>query len=124
MVYPALGAADLLMNDGIEATVINARFVKPLDETLLLNLAEKHDVVITMEENVIHGGFGSAVLELFAARDCTVAVRTLGVPDRFFEQASQARLRELAGLSPKSTCETAKAMLATRRPLPVGTARA
>jgi 1-deoxy-D-xylulose-5-phosphate synthase len=112
MVYPAIGAADLLMNDGVEATVINARFVKPLDETLLLDLADTHDVVITIEENVIHGGFGSAVLELFAAHDRTVAVRTLGVPDLFLEQASQSRLREIAGLSAKQVCAAAMEALA------------
>ena len=115
MVYPALSAADLLMNDGVEASVINARFVKPLDETLLLDLADSHDVVITIEENVIHGGFGSAVLELFAAHDRAVPVRTLGVPDTFLEQASQSRLRELAGLSPKQICATAMEALAVHR---------
>ena len=114
MVYPALGAADLLMNEGIEATVINARFVKPLDEALLLDLADTHDAIITIEENVVHGGFGSAVLELFAAHDHPATVRTLGVPDQFFEQASQSRLRELAGLSPQQICAAAKALVSAQ----------
>jgi 1-deoxy-D-xylulose-5-phosphate synthase len=113
MVYPALGAADLLMNDGIEATVVNARFVKPLDETLLLDLADTHEAVITIEENVIDGGFGSAVLELYAAHDKRIPVHTLGVPDRFFEQASQGRLREMAGLSPQQIAAAATELLAT-----------
>jgi 1-deoxy-D-xylulose-5-phosphate synthase len=113
MVYPALGAADLLMNDGIEATVVNARFVKPLDETLLLDLADTHEAVITIEENVIDGGFGSAVLELYAAHDKRIPVHTLGVPDRFFEQASQGRLREMAGLSPQQIAAAATELLTT-----------
>jgi 1-deoxy-D-xylulose-5-phosphate synthase len=117
MVYPALGAADLLMNEGIEATVVNARFAKPLDEALLLELAETHDAVITLEENVIDGGFGSAVLELYAAHDKQMPVHTLGIPDRFFEQATQARLRELCGLSPQQICASAKELLGTVSPL-------
>jgi 1-deoxy-D-xylulose-5-phosphate synthase len=117
MVYPALGAADLLMNEGIEATVVNARFVKPLDETLLLELADTHDAVITLEENVIDGGFGSAVLELYAAHDKRVPVHTVGIPDRFFEQASQARLREMAGLTPQEICATARELLAATSPV-------
>jgi 1-deoxy-D-xylulose-5-phosphate synthase len=116
MVYPALGAADLLMNDGIEATVVNARFVKPLDETLLLELAASHEAIITIEENVVSGGFGSAVLELFAAHKCSTVVHTLGVPDRFMEQASQSRLRELAGLSPQQICAEAQELLAAAIP--------
>jgi 1-deoxy-D-xylulose-5-phosphate synthase len=117
MVYPALGAADLLMNEGIEATVVNARFAKPLDEALLLELADTHDAIITLEENVIDGGFGSGVLELYAAHTKRVPVRTIGIPDHFFEQASQARLREMAGLSPQQICATAKELLAASRPV-------
>jgi 1-deoxy-D-xylulose-5-phosphate synthase len=117
MVCPALGAADLLMNEGIEATVVNARFAKPLDEALLLELADTHDAIITLEENVIDGGFGSGVLELYAAHAKRVPVRTIGIPDHFFEQASQARLREMAGLSPQQICATAKELLAASRPV-------
>jgi 1-deoxy-D-xylulose-5-phosphate synthase len=112
MVYPVLGAADLLMNEGIEATVINARYAKPLDETLLLDLARTHEAIVTVEENVVRGGFGSAVVDLFAGHDLHVPVRTLGVPDRFFDQASQVRLREMAGLAPKQIFEMAKGVLA------------
>jgi 1-deoxy-D-xylulose-5-phosphate synthase len=113
MVYPTLAAADLLMNDGIEATVVNARFVKPLDEKLLLDLARSHQAVITVEENVVRGGFGSAVLEVLSAHDLPTTVRTLGVPDQFFEQASQSRLRELAGLSARQIADEARRVLKT-----------
>ena len=114
MVYPALGAADLLSNEGIDATVINARFVKPLDEALILDLSDRFDAIVTVEENAIMGGFGSAVLELLAGNGKSRRVRTLGIPDQFFEQASQARLRELAGLSPAAIAETAKALIGAR----------
>jgi 1-deoxy-D-xylulose-5-phosphate synthase len=116
MVYPALGAADLLMNEGIEATVVNARFAKPLDEALLLELADTHDAIITLEENVTDGGFGSGVLELYAAHDKRVPIRIIGIPDHFFEQASQARLRELCGLTPHEICAAAKKMLPATNP--------
>jgi 1-deoxy-D-xylulose-5-phosphate synthase len=120
MVYPALGAADLLMNDGVEATVVNARFAKPIDEALLLKLARTHEAVVTVEENVVRGGFGSAVVGLYAANDLHLPVRTLGVPDCFFEQASQARLREMAGLSPQHIFEAAKALLVKASPAAIG----
>ncbi len=100
MVLPAERAAALLAADGISATVVNARFVKPLDDRLILDLAARCSAIVTVEENVAAGGFGSAVLELLDSRDVRVPTRVLGIPDRIFEQASQTRLRELAGLSP------------------------
>ncbi len=81
MLRPALEAADEL-----DATVVNMRFVKPLDEALVLELAGSHDLLVTMEENVVMGGAGSAVLEaLERARRC-VPVLQLGLPDRFIDQ--------------------------------------
>ncbi len=70
-VYPALAAAEQLAVRGFSATVVNARFVKPLDENLILTLAAKHGRVLTVEENVLAGGFGSAILELLADHDLT-----------------------------------------------------
>jgi 1-deoxy-D-xylulose-5-phosphate synthase len=113
MVYPALGAADILANEGIDASVINVRFIKPLDEELLLDLARSHDAIVTVEENVVRGGYGSAVLELLATNDVSVPARTLGIPDHFFEQASQARLREMAGLAPQQIADVASRLIAT-----------
>jgi 1-deoxy-D-xylulose-5-phosphate synthase len=114
MVYPTLGAADLLMNEGIEATVVSARFVKPLDQKLVLDLADRFESIVTVEENTVRGGFGSAVLELLANHGKSCEVRTLGVPDQFFEQASQNRLREMAGLSATAIAATAKSLLKAR----------
>jgi 1-deoxy-D-xylulose-5-phosphate synthase len=113
MVYPSLTAADILMNDGIESTVINARFIKPLDEALILDLARRMDVIVTVEESALMGGFGSAVLELLAANNLQTPVRTLGVADHFFDHASQNRLRESAGLSPVAISNAAKVILLT-----------
>ena len=107
MVLPAERAADILAADGIAATVVNARFVKPLDERLILDLAARCGSIVTVEENVRAGGFGSAVLELLDSHAVSVPTRVLGVPDRVFEQASQTRLRDLAGLSPAGIARAA-----------------
>ncbi len=97
-VYPALAAAEKLEAHGFSATVVNARFVKPLDENLILTLAAKHGRVLTVEENVLAGGFGSAVLELLADRGLAVAVKRLGIPDIFVEHGAPAILRQKYGL--------------------------
>nr|MBA3644400.1 1-deoxy-D-xylulose-5-phosphate synthase [Chloroflexia bacterium] len=88
----------------------NARFIKPLDESLILDLANRCQAIVTVEESARAGGFGSGVLELFAAHQITVPVHTLGVPDRVFEQASQGRLRQQAGLTPTAIAEAARAV--------------
>ncbi len=97
-VYPALAAAGKLEAHGFSATVVNARFVKPLDENLILTLAAKHGRVLTVEENVLAGGFGSAVLELLSDRGLAVAVKRLGIPDIFVEHGAPAILRQKYGL--------------------------
>jgi 1-deoxy-D-xylulose-5-phosphate synthase len=98
-VYPALKAAGDLEKRGFHATVVNARFIKPLDENLILTLAASHGRVLTVEENVVAGGFGSAVLELLADQGLFgVAVKRLGIPDTFVEHGSQDILRQKFGL--------------------------
>jgi 1-deoxy-D-xylulose-5-phosphate synthase len=81
MLQPALEAAEAL-----DATVANMRFVKPLDRELVLSLASAHDLLVTVEENVIAGGAGSAVLEALQAAGSRVPVLQLGLPDRFVDQ--------------------------------------
>jgi len=81
--------------------VVNARFVKPLDEKLLKELAEKHKLIITVEENTVKGGFGSAVDEFLSPWHCGRVVN-LGIPDRFIEHGSQELLRELVGIDARS----------------------
>jgi len=98
-VMPALEAAEVLATKGIDAAVINARFIKPLDETLILEQARSTRRILTVEENVLQGGFGSAVLELLQDHRLTgVQVRRLGIPDIYVEHGSQAQLRSDMGI--------------------------
>ncbi|MFZ5447495.1 MAG: 1-deoxy-D-xylulose-5-phosphate synthase [Thermodesulfobacteriota bacterium] len=112
-VYPALDAAKELDKQGFSATVVNARFVKPLDEHLILSLAAKHGRVLTVEENVLAGGFGSAVLELLADRGLFgITVKRLGIPDVFVEHGTQDILRKKYGLDAHGILKSALDILA------------
>jgi 1-deoxy-D-xylulose-5-phosphate synthase len=93
MLAPALEVAEEL-----DATVANMRFVKPLDEKLIDTLAADHDLVVTVEEGVVHGGAGSAVNELLAQLDHQVRILNLGLPDRFIEHASASEQLAECGL--------------------------
>lgn len=98
-VYPALKAAEALRLSGINAGVINARFVKPLDFELILGAARRTGRIMTVEENALQGGFGSAVLEaLYDNNLQDVKVKRLGIPDHYIEQGSQAQLRKDVGI--------------------------
>jgi len=110
-VNPSLQAAAELEKLGYQTTVVNARFVKPLDESLILNLAARRGRVLTVEENVLQGGFGSAVLELLMDRGLMVPVKRLGIPDMFVEHGSPAILREKYGLDAKGIAKGALELL-------------
>jgi len=98
-VYPALEAAETLRQKGISAGVVNARFVKPLDAGLIVSAAKKNGRIVTVEENALQGGFGSAVLELLYDSGLQdVKVKRLGIPDRYIDQGSQAQLRKDVGI--------------------------
>jgi 1-deoxy-D-xylulose-5-phosphate synthase len=98
-VYPSLEAAQKLVDENIQVTVVNSRFVKPLDRTLLCEVASSFKKVITVEENALMGGFGSAVLELFEEAEITdVTIKRLGIGDEFVEHGTQAQLREKHGI--------------------------
>lgn len=84
--------------EALDATVVNMRFVKPLDEALLLELAINHDLLVTIEENALQGGAGSAVNEWLNSAGCQVRLLNLGLPDYFIEQASHAEQMQRAGL--------------------------
>ncbi|MFO7270861.1 1-deoxy-D-xylulose-5-phosphate synthase [Sphaerobacter thermophilus] len=114
MVLPAERAADILAEQGIHATVINARFVKPLDEELILSSAQRTGHLLTVEEAMLAGGFGSAVLELLAREGLRLPVTTLGVPDRIFDHAPQGVLRKQAGLDAETIAARAAALLGAR----------
>ena len=94
MLGPALKAGHEL-----DCTVVNMRFVKPLDEDLVLTLADNHNLLVTVEENVLMGGAGSAVNECLAAHGRQIAVLNLGVPDRHIGQGSQQQQLDEIGLS-------------------------
>ncbi len=100
MVYPAIEAAKNLAKDGIKATVVNARFVKPLDEKLLLELVENHSLILTVEEAYLAGGFGSAVMEVLEAKEVLndVKIVRLGVPDRIITHGDPNLLKAKYGL--------------------------
>jgi 1-deoxy-D-xylulose-5-phosphate synthase len=94
MVDSAVKAAERLSIEGISLTVVNARFIKPLDRDLLLRLATETGRIFTAEENALQGGFGSAVLELLEEEGITgVELVRFGYPDSFVEQGEQHELR-------------------------------
>jgi len=98
IVGPALEAAEALAADGIEATVVNARFAKPLDTARYLALAARVGRVLTVEEHVAAGGFGSAVSELFVERGAKVELEIVGVPDEWVDHGAQKLWRTHFGL--------------------------
>jgi 1-deoxy-D-xylulose-5-phosphate synthase len=111
-VYPAIAAAVKLKAEGINARVINARFVKPLDEGLLCDTAKSIKRIITVEENVLMGGFGSAVLELFEEKGIhDVIIKRLGIKDKFVEQATQKELRRMYGIDDEGIIAAAKSVM-------------
>jgi len=93
LLYPALEAAGRL-----DATVANMRFVKPLDTTLLADIARRHDAIVTVEEGCVTGGAGSAVMEALQALGISLPVLPLGLPDEFVEHGDPAKLLSMMGL--------------------------
>ena len=112
MVQTALKAAQLLEQQGIRCEVVNMRFVKPIDGLLLDQVASRFSSVITLEDNVVTGGFGSAVAEYFASRKIVnVQMKMLGIPDRFIEHGTGDELATELGLDPGSVASAVREML-------------
>jgi len=116
MVLPALEAADLLAGEGIDASVINCRFLKPMDEETLAWVLSEHDAIVTVEEGTIVNGFGSVI----AARAAVLEherprVRVLGVPDRLIEHAGRAQQLAEVGLTPADIAAAARQLADTSR---------
>jgi 1-deoxy-D-xylulose-5-phosphate synthase len=101
----ALGAADLLAEGGLEVTVADARFAKPLDERLLDFLAAEHDLIVTIEEGVLAGGFGSGVWESLSERGPVPPILRIGLPDRFVTHGAPKLLHAEVGLTPERIAE-------------------
>ncbi len=105
MVEIAVGASRRMQKYGINCTVVNARFVKPLDEELLLQLAENHQNIITIEENVTSGGYGSSVLNFVNNKVARAPkIKIMGLPDQFITHGSTEILLEKCGLDMEGVC--------------------
>jgi 1-deoxy-D-xylulose-5-phosphate synthase len=114
-VQRALDAADLLAEGGLEVTVADARFAKPLDAELLRRLAAEHELVVTVEEGVLAGGFGSAVWELLSEHGHVPRIVRIGLPDRFVTHGAPALLHEEVGFTGARIAERIQAALVSTR---------
>ncbi len=108
MVQPAIEAAKRLQEEGFYPILVNARFVKPLDQALLEKLAPKVKAIITVEENVIAGGFGSAIMERLQSLGINTPVISIGLPDQFLPHGAQNFLRQRYGLDGQGIYERIK----------------
>ncbi len=110
--WPACRAAERLEQEGISTAVINARFVKPLDKDLIIEVGKRVRYLITVEEGAKMGGFGSAVLEAISDEGLThLRTKILGLPDWYIEQGPQDLLRERYGLTPEGIYDSIKELL-------------
>ncbi|UBF24285.1 1-deoxy-D-xylulose-5-phosphate synthase [Kovacikia minuta CCNUW1] len=105
MVYPAMQTAEILHEHGIDATVVNARFAKPLDTELILPLAKRIGRVVTLEEGCLMGGFGSAIAEAMLDADITVPITRIGIPDILVDHAEPNESKVDLGLTPSQMAE-------------------
>jgi 1-deoxy-D-xylulose-5-phosphate synthase len=106
MVVPALATAGLLQEQGVRAAVINARFLRPLDQALILPMARRIGKVVTMEEGALPGGFGAAVVEALNDGEVLVPVLRIGIPDALVDHASPDQSKEVLGLTPPQMAGT------------------
>ena len=116
-VFPALDAAGLVAPDGLSVEVVNARFVKPLDEDLLLSVFKRGLPVVIAEDNTLVGGFGSAILELASANGFALDhVKRLGIPDDYIEHDTPDAQKRRLGLDARGIATAVRALVADRRP--------
>jgi 1-deoxy-D-xylulose-5-phosphate synthase len=120
MVHPTLQAAQLLNEHGISATVINARFAKPLDTELFAPLAQQIGKVVTVEEGCLMGGFGSAIAESLLDLNVVVPIKRIGVPDILVEHATPDESLGSLGLTSSQIAETVRTTFFTQKPVAVG----
>jgi len=116
MVTPSLEAADILARDGISASVVNCRFIKPLDEVTLERLFPAHDTVLTIEEGTVVNGFGTYVRGRIHERWSGVRSASLGMPDAFMEHGSRKSLLRSIGLDAEGIAERARSLVGTAAP--------
>ena len=113
MVAPAMATAGLLQEKGVRAAVINARFLRPLDEALILPMARRIGRVVTMEEGALPGGFGAAVVEILNDRELAVPVLRIGIPDQLVDHASPDQSKQSLGLTPAQMADRILARFGT-----------
>jgi len=116
----ALAAADLLAEQGISATVADARFAKPIDAGLAAQLAAEHELLVTVEEGVLAGGFGSAVWETLSDAGIAPRILRVGLPDRYVTHGAPALLHEEVGFTAERIAERIAAAVADRTPSATG----
>ncbi len=116
----ALGAADQLSSAGISPTVVDARFAKPIDAGLMAQLAAEHDLLVTVEEGVLAGGFGSAVWETLNEAGATPRILRVGLPDRYVTHGKPALLHEEIGFTPERIAERVATAISDRHSAIVG----
>ena len=117
-VHPALAAAEALAKEGIDAAVVDARFVKPLDEELVCGLAARARRVVTVEESALAGGFGAACLEAFERQgllEAGLKVKRLGLPDQFVTHGDANKQRAELGLDAAGIAAACRALVGDRR---------
>lgn len=107
MLHPALQAAETL-----DATVVNMRFIKPLDTDMVLEISRTHDHIVTVEENAIMGGAGAAVMECLQAHHIVISTLCLGLPDRFIEHGSHETMLSDCGLDKSGICSAIEKLIA------------
>jgi 1-deoxy-D-xylulose-5-phosphate synthase len=111
MVQEAIKAAEILKSKGINATVVNARFIKPLDEQLIVDVASRCGKVVTVEEGHVLGGFGSGVLEVLAHNNLQIPTKVLALPDRFFDHGKRVDMLKSVGLSAEGIADAAEKLV-------------
>lgn len=99
MVKKALEVKEILLKDNINPTIVNARFLKPIDETLLHEMLKKHDKIVTIEDNVVSGGFGSRINKFILDNNYNVKIENIGIPDKYVEHGDVEKLFETIGMS-------------------------
>lgn len=114
MVQPAMQTAEILSEHGIEATVVNARFAKPIDTELILPLAQRIKRVVTLEEGSLIGGFGSAVAESLLDHNVVVPVTRIGVPDILVDHAKPEESMAALGLTPPQIADRVRQLVGTQ----------
>jgi 1-deoxy-D-xylulose-5-phosphate synthase len=112
MCEPALAAADLLAKDGLDVSVVNCRFLKPMDAAMLVTVLHDHRVLVTVEDGAVVNGFGAALAARVAELAPEARVGVLGVPDRTWEHAARAAQLAAAGLTPEGIADKVRRLAA------------